>query len=91
MNASTCYHHKFPKVDRTNLGKQEDKPIECMYTLLEDLCVKGIGLAKKICSAFSIKSKAFYIFTNNFIDLTILSMLCISYNWILVGRVQGSC
>ena len=32
-----------------------------------------------------------FIFTNNFIDLDILSMLAISHSWLLVGRGQGCC
>lgn len=42
MNVSTHYYHKFPKVDRTNLGNQEDTQTAYMYTLWEDRCVKGI-------------------------------------------------
>ena len=32
----------------------------------------------------------FFIFTNNFIDLDILSVLAISHYWLLVGRDPGS-
>ena len=41
---------------------------------------------------FSCKIKdMFFIFTNNFIDLDILSMLAISSYWLLLGRGQGCC
>ena len=33
----------------------------------------------------------FFIFTNNFIDLDILSMLAVSRYWLLVGRGQECC
>lgn len=42
MNVSTHYYHKFPKVDRTNLGNQEATQSAYMYALWEDRCVKGM-------------------------------------------------
>ena len=51
----------------------------------------NIVLAKSLFS-FSHKIKdTFFIFTNNFIDLDILSMSAISCYWPLVGRGQGCC
>lgn len=54
MNVLTHYYHKFPKVDRTSLGNQEDTETAYIYTLWENRCVKGIlfNLYFKMCSFY---------------------------------------
>ena len=42
-----------------------------------------------LCFFHKIKD-TFFIFSNNFIDLDILSMSAISHYWLLVGRGQGA-
>ena len=49
------------------------------------------GWPKSLFSLFCKIKDTFSTFINNFIDLDILSMLAISYYWLLVGRGQGCC
>ena len=48
-----------------------------------------LGWPKSPFSFFCKVKDTFFIVTNNFIDLDILSMLAISPYWLLVGRGQG--
>ena len=50
-----------------------------------------LGWPKSLFSFFHKIKDKFFIFTNNFIDLDILSMSAISCYWPLVGRVRGCC
>ena len=48
-----------------------------------------LGWPKSPFSFFSKIKETFFIFTNNFVDLDILSMSAISCYWLLVPRGQG--
>ena len=66
--------------------------ILCLILFFHSFIPQMLGWPKSLLH-FSCKIKEifFFIFTNNFIDLDILSMLAISHYWILVGRGQGCC
>ena len=51
----------------------------------------AIGLAKKLFIFFCKTKDTFFIFTNNFMDLDVLSMSAISCYWLLLCRGQGCC
>ena len=53
--------------------------------------VLNIGLVTKSILFFHKVKDTFFIFTNIFIDLDILSMLSLSRYWFLAGRGQGCC
>ena len=50
-----------------------------------------LGGPKSLFSFFLKIKHTFFIFTNNFIDLHVLSMLAMSLYWLLGGRGQGCC
>ena len=50
-----------------------------------------LGRPKSLFRFFHKIKDTFFIFTNNFIDLDILSMSTVSCYWLLVGQGQGFC
>ena len=50
-----------------------------------------LGWPKSLFSFFCKIKDTFFIFTNNFVDLDILSKSAICHYWLLVGRGQGGC
>ena len=50
-----------------------------------------LGWPKNTLSFFHKIKDTFSIFTNNFIDLDILSLSALSRYWLLLGRGQGCC
>ena len=50
-----------------------------------------IGWPESPFSFFYQINDTFFIFSNNFTDLDILSMSAVSRYWLLVGRGQGCC
>ena len=61
-----------------------------MTGITSDLCYYWVGQDVPYIS-FCKRKNTFFTFTNNFIDLDILSMLSIAHYWLLVGRGQGCC
>ena len=62
-----------------------------MFILLIKYPYFLLGWPSSLFSFFHEMTDTFFIFTNNFIDLDILSISAISPCWLLVGRGQGCC
>ena len=79
--------------------KVKKKKKKSLKNLLVDVCVTYhppthyllLGRPKSLLYFFCNLKDPFFIFTNTFIDLDILSMSAISHYWLLVSRGQGCC